>query len=292
MLVLLDVNGVLAVRVNNAELRDANLTDEHFPKVGNHRVVKRPHLDEFLDFLFDSFEHVGVWSSMRRDNIDGIVKNLMPNRTLSVVMCRQFVVERKSPGKAWDSLKPLQVLFDRHADDDGHVAFSLANTLLIDDSCLKGIANPCNVICPTTFELRDLATDSALISLVRPMLETVIDSYRAHALKLANHAAPSPPLPAFDVRDVVAPMPRCAEQLIVEFSKRHPTFPIDPPHLVLEADDVKAVLKRAREPLAIPVQSPVKSASSSTVNTPVNTPVKSPGSGKRRHHRHQKTPPQ
>jgi hypothetical protein len=247
ILVVLDVNGLLARRALNSELREANLDIDKYQQLGNGlRLVKRPHLDEFVDFLFDSFEHVGVWSSMRRHNIDAILSHVIPaHRKLSLVMCRESVVPRASPGKRYDSIKALDVLFARHADELG-AAFSLANTVLIDDSCLKAVANPRNTLCPLTFELSAHNADNELRATVRPALQSVIDAYRAHQLALAEHAAPLPPLPPFDVRDVIASLPLCAERHIVKHSLKFPDFPIDSPDVVCESPDVVAAVAKAR----------------------------------------------
>jgi hypothetical protein len=244
---MLDVNGMLALRALNSELRAAQLDLAEYPPLNNGlRLVKRPYLDEFLEFLFDSFEHVGVWSSMRRANIDSILKHVLPeHRKLSLVMCRQSVVPRASPGKKYDSLKPLDVLLARHADELGG-AVSLANIVLLDDSCFKAVANPRNTLCPLSFALAARDTDAELRLSVRPALQSIIDAYRAHQLALANHAAPLPPLPPFDVRDVIARHPLCAERHLVKAALKFPDFTIDPPDVVLESPDVVAALDRAR----------------------------------------------
>jgi hypothetical protein len=80
-LVILDLNGILVLRLHK------NKVPEDMPKYfrdlatevkGNFLIWRRPHLDEFLTFLFEHFD-VGVWTSAMSYNADQILNVVFSN---------------------------------------------------------------------------------------------------------------------------------------------------------------------------------------------------------------------
>jgi hypothetical protein len=74
-LIILDLNGVCVDR----EYLDKASNVVPGVQLGKFMVYKRPHIDEFIDFLFEHFD-VAVWSSANKNNVDNMVTHVFANR--------------------------------------------------------------------------------------------------------------------------------------------------------------------------------------------------------------------
>ncbi|KAG0460685.1 hypothetical protein HPP92_020982 [Vanilla planifolia] len=143
-LLILDLNGVLADAVSTYSVGYGE------QKVfSGKQYFKRPFCDVFLEFCFDRFD-VGVWSSIRRHNLDGAVDSILGKLKNKLLFCwdqskcsytgvntlenRQKPLFLKELKKLWNKEEPG--LPWKKGD------YSSANTLLVDDSPYKAICNP------------------------------------------------------------------------------------------------------------------------------------------------------
>lgn len=91
-------------------------------------VVERPHLQEFLDFLFKNY-NVSVWTAATKDYALFIVKHILlkkPNRKLDWIM---FSYHCDLSYDKFGPSKDLRMLWDEF----GLKGFNSDNTLIIDD---------------------------------------------------------------------------------------------------------------------------------------------------------------
>lgn len=113
-----------------------------FPIVG----VTRPGLDEFLDFCFNYFSIVTIWSSGTKDYVDGIVTRIFGNiGTPNVVYSRNDCIITGD-----NRHKPIAEMIRRENGFDGEM--TLENTLLIDDLDTNAIDNPDNILLIPEYE--------------------------------------------------------------------------------------------------------------------------------------------
>jgi hypothetical protein len=232
LLVVVDLNGVLVERLHRNDIKARALSDAVVGRSvslgAGQRLFVRPGARQFVEFLFAQPElKVAIWSSMKRENVDKVVQQLLGAELAGKLLAsldRSLCIERASPGKPHDSIKDLTRVFDALPDAyRGH--FTLRNTVLIDDSCLKATLAPTNAFCPPPFVVSETSdADSVLADLCRPMLESVLAALSEHAKATAAAVAPAPPVEPFDVRNVLQSMPRCAKILLAAFEKAHPTF--------------------------------------------------------------------
>lgn len=134
-LVILDLNGVLAER----KFADQLKTDDYpgATVVNRDFMWKRPHLDEFLDYLFANFS-VGIWSSMTMRNVEPYLKFVLgDDRTPLFVWDQEHCWSVKHPEVDYKMLhlKSLQPVF-------AEFEFTEEDTLIIDDGLLKIQSNP------------------------------------------------------------------------------------------------------------------------------------------------------
>ncbi len=114
-------------------------------------VFERPHLQEFLDFIFAHFD-VSVWSAASKDYVLFIVRNVIeqkPGREVQYIFFSDHC--DRCRGVKRDSIKLLDFLWDRfHLD-----GISPENTFIIDDNKKVAKHNPSNVIHIKEFEFED-----------------------------------------------------------------------------------------------------------------------------------------
>jgi hypothetical protein len=232
LLVVVDLNGVLVERLHRNDIKARSLSDTVVRRSvslgAGQKLFVRPGAREFVEFLFAQTElKVAIWSSMKRENVDKVVQQLLGAELAGKLLAcldRSLCIERASPGKPHDSIKDLTRVFDA-LPDAYRGRFTLRNTVLIDDSCLKATLAPTNAFCPPPFVVSETSdADSVLADLCRPMLESLLAALSEHAKATAAAVAPAPPVEPFDVRNVLQSMPRCAKVLLAEFEKIHPTF--------------------------------------------------------------------
>ena len=139
-LIVLDLNGLLIFRVFDREKTKFEKHLEVSTKVNEFHVWKRPHLDDFLDWLLDHFS-VGVWSSAMHKNVDALIEwTFGPERRKRLVFewdqskCpkEEHPVHKHKPL----FLKPLSLVWESFPE------WNESNTLLVDDSPLKAKRNP------------------------------------------------------------------------------------------------------------------------------------------------------
>ncbi|KAK9996265.1 hypothetical protein SO802_020951 [Lithocarpus litseifolius] len=158
-LLILDVNGLLLDIVPYAPsgyISDAIISMKP--------VFKRPFCDGFLQFCFDRFV-VGVWSSRTKRNMDRLIDFLLGDSKHKLVFCwdqshctstgfntienREKPLLLKELRKLWEKLEPN--LPWEKGD------YNEANTLLLDDSPYKALANPVNTaIFPHTYRYTEI----------------------------------------------------------------------------------------------------------------------------------------
>lgn len=105
----------------------------------------RPHLDSFLDFLFDSFD-VAVWSSAMQRNVTKLIDYAFGAERRNMLVCeldQGSCPQEKHPdpkAKKPLFLKPLSCVWKAHPQ------YNESNTLLIDDTPAKAGRNPLNLL--------------------------------------------------------------------------------------------------------------------------------------------------
>ncbi|PIN06800.1 Phosphoprotein phosphatase [Handroanthus impetiginosus] len=158
-LLILCLGGLLVHRVH---VRDKATVKGLRPDVvyGKFLVFKRPFCTEFLQFCFERFE-VGLWSSARDHNIDGVLSNItggMRSKLLFVWSQEEctdsgFCCLSKKEKPLF--LKELKDLWKNKYYNKGG-RFSAKNTLLIDDEPHIALLNPPNTaIFPTPYKKHD-----------------------------------------------------------------------------------------------------------------------------------------
>ena len=161
-LIILDMNGILISRqfVGNKLEKDIAQFEkfEEASRVGSFLVWKRPHLDNFLDFIFKHF-HVAVWSSISSYNLKLFAKHVFGDRMkdLLFMMDNTYCVKSKHPETDEKPLfsKPLQTVWDKYD------MFSSQNTVILDDTKLKMSCNPEGTyVCPPEWSHLDENDDN------------------------------------------------------------------------------------------------------------------------------------
>jgi len=178
-LVILDLNGLLIHRIHERDTAD--LDRDFLESATYYRpfyIWKRPHVDEFLNFLFQHFT-VAVWTSAQKRNAENMIPLLLGNQSPPFLFVwdqskcnadtlseEQWAEELTKPPrkrrrrKRWLFTKPLAKVWEAFPE------YNATNTLLIDDSVEKTIENPPGLFyCPPSWfptTLPDLQNDYAL----------------------------------------------------------------------------------------------------------------------------------
>jgi len=141
VLVILDLNGTLIFRPN--------------PRKEATRLVARPFLKPFLQYLFENFS-VMIWSSAKPENVKVIVENVLDEDLRSMLVAclardsfkltphhyNLNVQVYKDLNIIWEK-EEIQQKFPEHQYDN---RFGQHNTVLIDDSVIKAVAQPHNLL--------------------------------------------------------------------------------------------------------------------------------------------------
>ncbi|KAF5953966.1 hypothetical protein HYC85_006822 [Camellia sinensis] len=160
-LLVLGLNGLLVHRVHSRYGVRTNVQIDRHPDgiAGNFLVFNRPYCSAFLEFCFERFE-VGIWSSAREWNIDGVLSTItsgLKNKVLFVWDQEQCTdsgfksldnknkpIFFKELGKLW---KDFNLPWPRRQ-------YSSSNTLLIEEEPCKALLNPPNTaIFPDSYEV-------------------------------------------------------------------------------------------------------------------------------------------
>lgn len=162
--VVLDIDNTIGVCLPEYDIyKEIKNNPEHFP-VKNYlfkilmdgkwnSVVSRPHLVEFLDFCFSTFEFVCVYSAGAKIYVDEIVKTLFPKKP-HVVLCWDDVVKSNN-GKLYH--KSLEVVLDRIKSSYDRI-LGINDLIIIDDRLGNVKTQPNNAIIIKPFEPKDLET--------------------------------------------------------------------------------------------------------------------------------------
>lgn len=150
--VILDLDNTI---INALEEEERKVLPVYYQNKFNHkdmiplfRIFARPHLEEFLDYLFANY-NVSVFTAAEHNYAKFIIENFIltkPGRKLDVVFFRyHFDLAHKLYGKA----KGLEVLWNFF-----HVYnFYPCNTVIIDDLIDVRKSNPFNTIPVQAFEM-------------------------------------------------------------------------------------------------------------------------------------------
>lgn len=173
MLVILDLNGTLLWRPN---------------KSNSGRFQERKHLREFLQFLLGNF-HVMVWSSAQPENVKLMTRNLFPDYITNPKFLDAWDREdfRLTPMQYYSKTQVYKNLEWVWGSKELQAQHPLAyvqgrwdqrNTILLDDSSLKAVAQPHNHIEVPEFEgtIRERQYDRVMGSVLEQVagyLETV-----------------------------------------------------------------------------------------------------------------------
>ena len=141
LLVIMDLNGTLLYRSNIRK----SVTS----------FIPRPYLKEFIDYLFQH-HHVMVWSSARPQNVGAMCQDIFTREQLDqMIACWGRDTLRLTPKQygsrvqvykqlswVWDSPE----IFDSNCRRGEQLAWDQTNTVLLDDSKIKAMAEPHNLI--------------------------------------------------------------------------------------------------------------------------------------------------
>uniref|UniRef100_A0A803MZP8 Mitochondrial import inner membrane translocase subunit TIM50 n=1 Tax=Chenopodium quinoa TaxID=63459 RepID=A0A803MZP8_CHEQI len=177
-LLVFDLNGLLIHRAHRGNKSEIPLNRQPDGVYKQRLVYRRPFLEEFMKFCHERFE-VGIWSSAKEGNVDGIFdcafKGLMRSSFLFIwvslaILSILVVLDQrsctdsgfKSMEKKYKALffKELKKLWQTSAPSKGGLIYSQSNTLLIDDEPYKGLLNPPNTgIYPNKYDAGNLTDD-------------------------------------------------------------------------------------------------------------------------------------
>lgn len=115
------------------------------------KVIKRPGLDKFLDFVSNKFYKVGVWSAGIKPYVESIVSNIFkknPHIVYSRFDCDYKIIY---PYGETTAVKPLELIWDKN------IGFTPINTFMIEDKYDTSLYNPHNLILIPAFKpLKDI----------------------------------------------------------------------------------------------------------------------------------------
>jgi len=161
-LVVLDLNGLLIQRTYVGGQQVKRLKSEAYI-VSDHAILKRPGLDDFLDFVFSNFR-VGVWSSMREHNIVKLLPLIFGKRTLYFVWDQSRCWQLPQLNEPTLFLKPLKVI------SAAFPHFTENNVLMCDDTPAKLEENPKSTNCLVE-TWTGAQEDNYLLKHLKPRLE-------------------------------------------------------------------------------------------------------------------------
>ena len=176
--ILLDLDNTIISSLSKKEEKTS-----HRPKfrkfvwmnmAGEYKVFERPHLQEFLDFLFENF-NVSVWTAASKSYAQFVIDNFIlvkPCRKLKHVF---FSYHCKLSIDATDAQKDLSMLWNEFGLGD---EYDENDTFIIDDSEEVYDTQPDRCILVRPFEFRSAMsyTDDELIENVAPVLITILTS--------------------------------------------------------------------------------------------------------------------
>lgn len=168
MNVILDLDNTIISSLTKKEMEKGRYNEiteelEHFHKDnikkienmkmdGEYTVFIRPHLDVFLDYLFENFE-VSVWTAASENYAKFIIENIILRGNRSDKKLKEFLHSKhcdKSQKKySKKSPKDLRYLFN---ENDYKQDFSNCNTVIIDDLYEVNRVNSTNTLRADVFD--------------------------------------------------------------------------------------------------------------------------------------------
>lgn len=144
-------------------------------------IFARPHLQEFLDFLFENF-NVAVWTAASKDYANFIVKNFILTESKKNKRKLDFIFYSyhcNMSKRYKQGLKSLSMLWDVFKLKN----YNPNNTIIVDDNSDVVIQQSCNVIQikPFYYQSRNSDQDKELLK-VMAQLKT-IDNYMKEDVK-------------------------------------------------------------------------------------------------------------
>ncbi len=162
--VLLDLDNTLihSIRLSDVDKVADDIQEQYrYVDMGKYyRIFERPHLQEFLDYLFKHFT-VSVWTAASKDYATFIVDNFIlvkPERKLDFIF---FSHHTKISDTLYNSPKNLRILWEVFNYTD----YSANNTIIIDDLFDVYDAQPYNTVRIKYFDINLIKydTDSDLL---------------------------------------------------------------------------------------------------------------------------------
>ncbi|ERF69211.1 hypothetical protein EPUS_01168 [Endocarpon pusillum Z07020] len=167
LLVVLDLNGTLLVRPNRMKSREFNI---------------RPGVHQFLDYLFDH-HLVMIYSSARPENVEAMVDALVSKKRAKALAAIWGRDKLGLTPEQYNEKVQVYKKLDKVWEDDriqatcpGKQPWNQTNTVLVDDSHLKALSHPHNLIQVTEFTKKKLdpqerKREQEVVASVRAKLE-------------------------------------------------------------------------------------------------------------------------
>jgi hypothetical protein len=135
--IILDLDETLLSTVDIADENDMKgikdrkiLENKNTIKFYTYVITPRPHLQEFLDFLFKNF-NVSIWTAATKDYACHIAEHLItPKKSKRKLSCFFFDTHRDISEKIYKAPKKLETLWNQFKLRDD---FNKENTIIIDD---------------------------------------------------------------------------------------------------------------------------------------------------------------
>jgi TFIIF-interacting CTD phosphatase-like protein len=154
----------------NPEMKDKALKFSFHDMDGYYIIFERPHVQEFLDYLFKNF-NVSVWTAASKDYALFVIQNILltkPERHLEYIF---FAYHCKISKNLYNrNSKNLKLLWEKF---NLGTEFNSKNTMIIDDLPEVFESQPKNCIAIHPFEILDddAEHDKVLLDDVKPLLE-------------------------------------------------------------------------------------------------------------------------
>ncbi|EME47362.1 hypothetical protein DOTSEDRAFT_69332 [Dothistroma septosporum NZE10] len=196
LLVILDLNGTLLFRKKHG---------------GSNKFVARPHVHDFLDYLFNNHS-VMVWSSARPENVTKMCSDLFTPKQKYELVAIWARDKLQLPSHAyWQKVqvyKQLTWVWNDNSIQVGIESWGQYNTVLIDDSTEKAASEPHNLIQIDEFEGKEEQMQDNVLGQVEQYLDTLrwqenVSAYvRTHPFKYASVTGPAVRAPTRDFEQI------------------------------------------------------------------------------------------
>lgn len=128
--------------------------------------IARPHLLEFMEFVFDRFERVSIWTAGTPAWFERCYTQILRHH---IPDGRQFhFVKTRNPLEPYIVLKPLSEIYEKYPDE-----YNASNTLVVDDNPKTYRDNPDNAIGVKSF-FYDLLPQTQRANLAETDIELLV----------------------------------------------------------------------------------------------------------------------